>query len=278
MLDLYKKLKSKACLFDPEANRKFRYINFFLVALACAFDTACVAASVALNKNIQSEFGITHTEASWSLTAYAITFAGFIAIFGRVADIVGNACFFLISCAMFSIFSLLCAVVPSFEAFVVFRAFQGIAGAGVVPSSFALIPMIFDEAEAATFLSVLSIVFSACFGLGFVLGGVFAMSSSGYRGLFYLVFAIMTLVSALSYFRILPLDVPPEGQRRTWKAKWSTVAELDVIGAALLILSSILIVVGLTEGGDSWRHPQSYAVFTVGIVLFIFFFSMECQI
>lgn len=248
------------------------YITFFVIAMACAFDTSCVAAMVALNEDIQKQFSISYTKATWGLTSYAITFAGFIAFFGRLGDIAGNHYLFILSTVMFSIFSLLCATVPNFEAFAVFRAFQGIAGAGIVPSSYALLPMLFDDPEVtAKLLSVLSIVFAAFFGIGFILGGAFAMSTEGYKGLFYLVFAAMLLIFISTYWLVWPLD-KKIGNDTTWEEKRKQIRSLDYPGSFLFIAGSIFIVVGLTEGGESWKKAVSYVCFIVGIVLMTIFF------
>ena len=249
------------------------YVAFFVIAMACAFDTSCVAAMVALNENIQQEFSISYTKATWGLTSYAITFAGFIAFFGRIGDIAGNHYLFILSTLVFSICSLLCATVPNFEAFAVFRAFQGIAGAGIVPSSYALLPILFDDPEVtAKLLSVLSIVFAAFFGIGFILGGAFAMSSDGYKGLFYLVFAAMLAIFVSTYWLVWPLD-KRIGNDTTWKEKRKQIKSLDYPGSFLFIAGSIFIVVGLTEGGESWKKPVAYVCFIVGIVLMTIFFA-----
>lgn len=255
------------------------YLTFFVIAMACAFDTSCVAAMVALNENIQKEFSISYTKATWGLTSYAITFAGFIAFFGRLGDIAGNHYLFTISTLFFSICSLLCATVPNFEAFAVFRAFQGIAGAGIVPSSYALIPTLFEDPEVmGQFLSILSIVFAAFFGIGFILGGAFAMSSDGYKGLFYLVFAVLLLIFISSFWLILPLGkhLSPEDdydESNGWAEKGRLIKLLDYPGSFLFIAGSIFIVVGLTEGGESWKKPVAYVCFIVGIVLLWVFFT-----
>ncbi|KAG0663042.1 hypothetical protein C6P45_000918 [Maudiozyma exigua] len=249
------------------------YLTFFIISMACAFDTSCVAAMVALNQNVQDEFSISYTKATWGLTSYAITFAGFIAFFGRLGDIAGNHYLFPLSALTFSICSLLCATVPNFEAFAVFRALQGIAGAGIVPSSYALIPVLFEDQEvAAKFLSVLSIVFAAFFGIGFILGGAFAMSSDGYKGLFYLVFAVMLLIFVSSYWLTLPLGKESKTEAQTWLEKRRLMTLLDYPGSFLFIAGSIFIVVGLTEGGESWKKPVAYVCFIVGIVLLAIFF------
>ncbi|SMN22936.1 similar to Saccharomyces cerevisiae YPR198W Plasma membrane multidrug transporter [Maudiozyma saulgeensis] len=261
--------------------KKNIHLTFFVIAMACAFDTSCVAAMVALNQNVQEEFNISYTKATWGLTSYAITFAGFIAFFGRLGDIAGNHYLFSISTLFFSICSLLCATVPNFEAFSVFRALQGIAGAGIVPSSYALIPTLFDDSEvAAKFLSVLSIVFAAFFGIGFILGGAFAMSSDGYRGLFYLVFAVLLLIFISSYWLILPLgkhlaseDNDNDDEVNDWTEKMRLIKLLDYPGSFFFIAGSIFIVVGLTEGGESWKKPVAYVCFVVGIVLLGIFFT-----
>lgn len=252
---------------------EYKFLTFLLIASACAFDTSCVAAMVALNQDVQERFNISYTKATWGLTSYTITFAGFIAFFGRLGDIIGNHYLFIASCLSFSIFSLLCATIPNFEAFAVFRAFQGISGAGIVPSSYALVPLVYeDQEEAVKFLSILSIVFASFFGVGFILGGAFAMSNEGYKGLFYLVFGVMLVIFILSFWQIIPLGKKLKDSE-TWNDKRQKIKALDFPGSLVFIAGSILVVVGLTEGGESWKKPVSYVCLVIGVILLGLFFT-----
>lgn len=250
--------------------RKLRYFNFTIVCLCSGVDVIGLAAVVTLSENIKDKFGVDYTTSTWALTAYAVTFAGFIALFGRVGDFVGNAKILTCGSFLLSIFSLLCAVVPNFGAFAAFRALQGLAGAAIVPTGYALVPHLFTKEESQRYFSILAGIFSTCFGLGFIFGGAFAASDIGYKGLFYFMFGIMLVLSTISFFTFMGVEMI-EQSKDSNKNRWKRLWQLDFIGTTIFISGSILLVVGLTEGGEKWNQPKAYVVIPVSVILLIAF-------
>src|ERR1700704_5448863 len=57
--------------------------------------------------NIQRDLGMSQNALGWVLNAYTLTFAGFLLLGGRAADLWGRRRLFLIGVALFSITSLL---------------------------------------------------------------------------------------------------------------------------------------------------------------------------
>ncbi|CAI4038668.1 hypothetical protein SMKI_06G0130 [Saccharomyces mikatae IFO 1815] len=249
-------------------------VNVGLIFLGCTFDLLNVASMISLIDDLAKKYNISYTTASWSLTSYAVTFAGFIACMGRLGDIVGNSVLFTISCSCFAILSLLCAVMPNFPAFAVFRAIQGICAAGLVPCAYALIPILAPKEKVQKYFSIVSCGFSSTIGLGLIIGGAFAATKIGYRGIFYLTFAVMSLISVIAFFftyNVENFDKKPQKiQAQT------SVKSLDFIGSLIFVAGSILIVVGLTEGGESWNRPVTYVTLIIGILLFFGFFVWNC--
>jgi len=75
----------------------------------------------------------------WVLNAYTLTFAGFLLLGGRAADLLGRRRMFLAGTLLFAGASLLCAISPSSETLVAARAVQGIGGAVISPATLAII-------------------------------------------------------------------------------------------------------------------------------------------
>ncbi|CAI6483697.1 YMR279C-like protein [Saccharomyces cerevisiae x Saccharomyces kudriavzevii VIN7] len=257
--------------------QKSRYqlnVNVGLIFLGCTFDLLNVASMISLIDDLAKTYNISYTTASWSLTSYAVTFAGFIACMGRLGDIIGNSVLFTISCSCFAVLSLLCAVMPNFPAFAVFRAIQGICAAGLVPCAYALIPILAPKEKVQKYFSIVSCGFSSTIGLGLIIGGAFATTKIGYRGIFYLTFAVMTLISIIAFFftyGVEKLNKKPQKDQAS-----TSVISLDFIGSLIFVAGSILIVVGLTEGGESWNRPVTYVTLVIGIILFFGFFVWNC--
>ncbi len=79
------------------------------------------------------------TGLQWVVNAYTITFAGFMMLGARLADVLGRRRVFLAGTALFAISSLACAIAGSRGMLIGVRALQGF-GAGIVsPATLAII-------------------------------------------------------------------------------------------------------------------------------------------
>ena len=83
--------------------------------------------SVAL-PSIQRSLGGGLAGQQWVTNAYLLTLGSFILLGGSLGDIFGERRVFAIGVAGFGAASLLCAIAPTIELLVAFRALQGIAG------------------------------------------------------------------------------------------------------------------------------------------------------
>lgn len=255
-------------IFHPERLKNFKFV---CIITALGLDFMSLGAMIVLVQDVENRFKISETKASWSLTSYVITFSAFIAFFGRVGDIIGNGMIMSISIGVFGICSLICAIIPNFVGFTVFRAFQGMAGAGIVPCSYALVNTMFTGNNLQRYFSILSSVGSGTVGVGFVIGGSFAETRIGYKALFYLLFATSIINCAL----ILLLVGYPEYVRvkSDYVARFRKVAKLDVIGSFTFASGSVLLVVALTDGGESWTNPSAYIPLVLSILLMASFIA-----
>jgi EmrB/QacA subfamily drug resistance transporter len=95
--------------------------------------------------SIQDTLGFSDTGLQWVLNGYTLTFAGFLLLGGRAADLFGRRRTFFAGTLLFSGASLLCAIAPSSGALVGARALQGIGGAILSPATLAIITTSFDE-------------------------------------------------------------------------------------------------------------------------------------
>jgi DHA2 family multidrug resistance protein len=89
-------------------------------------------ANVAL-PHMQASLSATQESINWVLTSYIVASAIALPISGWLADRVGRKRLLLISIVGFTVASTLCASAVSLTEMVVFRAFQGVSGAFIVP-------------------------------------------------------------------------------------------------------------------------------------------------
>src|SRR6266498_1390321 len=97
----------------------------------------------------------------WVLTAYILTFGGFLMLGGRTADLYGRRRVLLLGMAGFTIFSLLIGLSISSTMLITLRAFQGLAAAFMAPTALSILLTTFEEGpERYKALSIWSIVAS----------------------------------------------------------------------------------------------------------------------
>ena len=91
------------------------------------------------------DFGITLSTAGWISTAYILSNAVFVPVFGKLGDMIGDRKIYLWSFIAFIAFSVLAGMSWDISSMVVFRALQGLVGAAVYPTAMALIAKNFTD-------------------------------------------------------------------------------------------------------------------------------------
>src|SRR5437879_5937335 len=89
--------------------------------------------------SIRSGLHFSTTGLQWVVNAYPLTFAGFLMLGGRSADLLGRRRVFLVGTGLFALASLACAVAQSRGMLLTARTLQGVAGAVVSPSTLSII-------------------------------------------------------------------------------------------------------------------------------------------
>src|SRR3977135_418638 len=77
--------------------------------------------------SIRSGLHFSTTGLQWVVNAYTITFAGFLLLGGRAADLLGRRLVFVLGTGAFAASSLVCALAPSSGLLLGARALQGLA-------------------------------------------------------------------------------------------------------------------------------------------------------
>src|SRR5881398_1525496 len=81
----------------------------------------------------------------WVVTAYAITFGGFLLLGGRTADILGRRRVFLTGVVIFTIASFFCGLAWSEGVLIAARAVQGLGAAIISPAALSIITTTCEE-------------------------------------------------------------------------------------------------------------------------------------
>ena len=83
--------------------------------------------------SIQSQFHLTPTKLQWVVSAYALTFGGFLLLGGRASDLFNRKMTFLIGLIVFSLASLLGGLATSAVLIFISRALQGLGASLLSP-------------------------------------------------------------------------------------------------------------------------------------------------
>ncbi len=109
----------------------------------------------------------------WVITAYAITFGGFLLLGGRAADLLGRRRMFLAGVVLFTVASFLCGLAWSEGVLVGARAVQGLGAAIISPAALSIIMTTFEEGpERNKALGIWGAIGGGGAAVGVLLGGV----------------------------------------------------------------------------------------------------------
>jgi MFS family permease len=175
---------------------------------------------------------------SWVQVSYALTYAGFMLIGGKLGDIYGRKALFILSLVIFGIGSLAVGAATNASMIISFRAFQGIGAAILAPNSLALLTDTFEGEARQRVIGYYASVIGAGAAIGLVIGGFFATFASWRVG-FYIngpIAFVMVIIAA---------KVLSKSKKRVGKIDWA--------GTILSILAMTSISYGLD--GSPWPVP-----------------------
>src|SRR4051795_139293 len=95
--------------------------------------------------SIAKDLDFSRENLQWVLTAYAITFGGFLLLGGRAADLLGRSGVFVTGLIVFTIASLLCGLSGSAGMLIGARALQGLGAAIISPAALSIVTTTFPE-------------------------------------------------------------------------------------------------------------------------------------
>jgi EmrB/QacA subfamily drug resistance transporter len=200
----------------------------------------------------------------WVINGYTLTFAGFLLLGGRAADLLGLKRVFLGGLALFTLASLAGGLAQTGWQLVVARALQGLGGAILMPATLAMVTTTFPDArERAKALGIWSAVAGSAGALGGVIGGVLTGLLS-WRWVLIVNVPIGVLLLAAGIWALV------EGPRQPVKGR------LDLPGSAAATIGFgcfIGAIIGMEEWGLG--SPGTLVLAGVAVVLLIAFVGIE---
>ena len=218
------------------------------------------AVNVAIPK-LQADFGSSLSLVQWTVTGYALAQAAVIPLAGWLSDRFGAKRIFLISVALFTIGSVLCALANSAEMLILFRVLQGLGGGVVMPISMAFVYRIAPPDKVGAVMGMMGIPILLAPALGPVLAGWLVDYVS-----WNWIFLINLPIGVIAVF--LGIRTLPNIERQS-------VAALDLLGIILAPLAFAALSYGVTEGASSWTSTKTLVGIIVGAAALILFIIVE---
>ena len=202
----------------------------------------------------------------WVLTAYAITFGGFLLLGGRAADMFGRRRVFLVGVAVFTVASLLCGLAWSEGVLIGARAVQGLGAAIISPAALSIITTTFDEgAERNKALGIWGAIGGGGAAVGVLAGGVLT-KYLGWEWIFF----VNVPVGALA-FVLAPRFVRESRSDRKTTPDWYGAVTVTA-GLALLVYA---VSNAPTHG---WATAWTLGRLAVAVVLLVAFLVIETRV
>src|SRR5947208_1161451 len=200
----------------------------------------------------------------WVVTAYALTFGGFLLLGGRAADYLGRRRVFMVGLALFTIASLVCGLANSEGMLIGARAVQGLGAAIISPATLSIITSLFDEGpERNKALGIWGAMGGSGAAVGCLAGGVLT-KYLGWEWIF-LVNVPVCATALLLAPRLVPESRIGVARRR-----------YDPFGAIAVTAGLMLLVYGISKAPfDGWSSAKIIASLVASAVLLIAFVVIE---
>ena len=249
-----------------------RWKALFVIAMAqlmVVLDASIV--NLALPR-AKADLGISDANQQWMVTAYTLTFGGFLLLGGRIADTIGRKRAFIIGLIGFAGASALGGIAPNEAMLFAARALQGTFAALLAPAALSLITVTFHEPkERARAFGVYGAIAGGGAAIGLLLGGVLTEYLSWrWCLLVNTPIAILAVLLAIPFVRESKAD---GGQK------------YDVAGAITATAGLVSLVYAFTRAAPKgikdtahWTDPWTLFFFGLAALMLIAFFVIENRV
>lgn len=206
---------------------------------------------------------------SWLASAYFIANAALQPLSGRLTDIFSRRTGLIFSNTFFAVGNLICGLATSEWLMIFGRIIAGMGGGGLN----AISTFVGSDLIPLRRRGVWQGFGNISFGLGAALGGVIGgwiNDTWGWRKAF-LIQVPFTVVSGILVFFTVKIPVKHSSK--------SALKRIDFLGAAALITTLVLLLVGLNSGGNvvPWNHPLIYTTLSLSFISLLLFIYIESK-
>lgn len=221
--------------------------------------------------SIGRELQFSESALQWVVSAYALTFGGFLLLGGRASDYLDRRTLFIVALGLYGASSLVGGLATDGAVLIIARMIQGLGGALLFPVTLTILNTQFEEGHQRNrALAVWAAVGAGGAALGALLGGVLT-SALGWRWTFFVVVPLAVIVALVALW-VLPRREKSSVTRRTLR-------DYDLPGSLTGTAASLLLVYALVQGPEvGWGSVTTIVSFVIAAALFAAFITIEAKV
>ncbi|KUJ22096.1 putative MFS toxin efflux pump [Mollisia scopiformis] len=207
----------------------------------------------------------------WYGSSYLLTTTALQPTFGRIYTIFSIKSTFIVAIALFELGSLVCATAPTSKALIVGRAIAGLGSGGLFSGAVVILAYCLPLRKRPAAFGLIGGMWGIASVAGPLLGGVFTDKVS-WRWCFYINLPIGA-IAIVVILLVLKIDRDNNPDKLSYVQR---ILKLDLIGAALIIPTVIMLLLALQWGGSTypWKDSRIIGLFCgFGGMLIIFVYS-----
>ena len=243
-----------------------RWRAFSLIAVAFLMIVVDLTITNVALPTIGRKLHFPQQDLQWVVTAYALTFGGFLLLGGRAADLLGRRRLFMAGLAIFTAASLACALATTDTFLIIMRGLQGLGAAVVLPAALSIVMNMFSEgAERNKALGIWGGIGAAGATIGVLAGGLLTRYA-GWQYIFYLNVPIGAAALLLAR-RVVPESRLASARRR-----------YDMLGAVTVTGALVMLVYAISQAPTvGWTAVRTLALLAASAALLAGFLVLETR-
>ncbi len=223
---------------------------------------------------IQRDLNASQGQLVWAVDSYILVFASLLFTWGVLGDRIGRKKVLLIGLILFGLASAICAFSGSAPMLIGFRAVMGVGGAAVLPTTLAIITVVFPPHERGKAIGTWAGAVGAAIALGPVLGGVLLehpqwsnwLTGNDWGSVF-LINVPIVIIAVIAIFRVVPETRNPNARK------------LDFAGLSISVVGLVLLVYGIIHASETkdWLALAVILPIVGGILVIALFLFLEAR-
>lgn len=223
---------------------------------------------------IQQDLQASQSELVWSVDSYLLSFAALLFAWGALGDRFGRKRIVMIGLVIFGIASAISAFAATPGVLITFRALMGIGGAAVLPTTLAIITVIFPPHERGKAIGVWAGAVGGAIALGPVLGGLLLQNPQWSNwlvgndwGVVFFINVPIVIIGLIAVWRVVPESRNPNPRR------------LDVVGLLVSATGLVLLIYGIIHASETldWLAPGVIIPIVSGLIIIGVFIWIEAR-